>query len=195
MAEANGKFYLFYSGNRWDTEDYAEGWAVCIDLPAAGANDATAALDWGLAPAPDGRAVFAVNATLGVAVDVDPTDLVVRRTAVIQPLAAGSIVLAKFGHGDVGPVGRRVVVAPDGRTVYGAGSAGIVAIDAAHLTELRRYLDGSPIGGLGLTPDGRTIYALDAANGTILALDAASGTVVGRVPGDGFDRLLAVVPW
>jgi beta-xylosidase len=29
MAEANGKFYLFYSGNDWQTEDYAEGWAVC----------------------------------------------------------------------------------------------------------------------------------------------------------------------
>ena len=29
MAEANGVFYLFYSANRWDTADYAEGFAVC----------------------------------------------------------------------------------------------------------------------------------------------------------------------
>jgi GH43 family beta-xylosidase len=32
MLEANGKFFLFYSGNRFDTADYAEGWAVC-DAP------------------------------------------------------------------------------------------------------------------------------------------------------------------
>src|SRR5262249_55479655 len=32
MAEAGGKFYVFYSGNRFDTGNYAEGWAVC-DAP------------------------------------------------------------------------------------------------------------------------------------------------------------------
>jgi hypothetical protein len=26
-------------------------------------------------------------------------------------------------------------------------------------------------------------------------LDTASGALIGRVPGNGFDRLLAVVPW
>jgi hypothetical protein len=48
-----------------------EAWAVCIDLPADNADDAMAALDWGLAAAPDGHAIFAANATLGLAVDVD----------------------------------------------------------------------------------------------------------------------------
>jgi hypothetical protein len=171
----------------------AEGWAVCIDLPAS-RNDAVAALDWGLAPAPDGQAVFAVNATLGVAVDVNPMDLTVRRTATLQPPATGSIVLAKFGHGDVGPAGRRVVVAPDGRTLFAAGSSGILALDTARLTESRRLLDGTAVAALGLTPDGRTIYALEGSGG-IVVLDATSGDVVGRVPEDGFDRLLAVVPW
>jgi hypothetical protein len=170
-----------------------EGWAVCIDLPAS-RDDAAAALDWGLAAAPDGQAVFAVNATLGVAVDVNPVDLTVRRTASLQPPTTGSIVLAKFGHGDVGPAGRRVVVAPDGRTLFAAGSSGILALDTARLTESRRLLDGTAVAALGLTPDGRTIYAL-AGSGGIVVLDAASGEVVGRVPVDGFDRLLAVVPW
>jgi hypothetical protein len=169
-----------------------EAWAVCIDLPATHADDANAALDWGLAAAPDGRAVFAVNATLGLAVDVNPTDLVVRRSASIQP-ASASIELAKFGHQDGGPVGRRVVVAPDGHTIFAAGSTGILAINAARLTEARRFLDGTAVGALGLSPDGRTLFALDG--GGIVVLDAASGAVVGRVPADGFDRLLAVVPW
>jgi hypothetical protein len=170
-----------------------EGWAICIDLPAS-RDDATAALDWGLAAAPDGQAVFAVNATLGVAVDVNPVDLTVRRTASLPPPATGSIVLAKFGHGDVGPAGRRVVVTPDGRTLFAAGSSGILALDTARLTQSRRLLDGTAVAALGLTPDGRTIYALGGGGG-IVALDAASGDVVGRVPEDGFDRLLAVVPW
>jgi hypothetical protein len=171
----------------------AEGWAVCIDLPAS-RDDAAAALDWGLAAAPDGQAVFAVNATLGVAVDVNPTDLTVRRAASLQPTATGSIVLAKFGHGDVGPAGRRVIVAPDGRTLFAAGPSGILALDTARLTETRRLLEGTAVAALGLTPDGRTIYALEGSGG-IVALDATSGDVVGRVPVDGFDRLLAVVPW
>jgi hypothetical protein len=172
-----------------------EGWAVCIDLPAVHADDAEAALDWGLAETPDGRAVFAANATLGVAVDVNPSELVVRRTASVEPVAAAPFVLAKFGHGDVGPAGRRVVVAPDGNTIYAAGKTGIVAIAARDLTETMRLLDGTTVSALGLAPDGRTLFALDGVTGAIVALDPDTGAIVGRVPGDGFDRLLAVVPW
>ena len=172
-----------------------EAWAVCIDLPASSNADPKAALDWGLTAGPTGRDVFAVNATLGLAVDVDTTDLSIRREATIQPIASSSIVLAKFGHGDVGPSGRRVVVAADGKTVYAAGSSGLLAIDAAKLTDARRILDGVSVGGLGLTPDGKTLFALDAGGGRILALDATTGNVLARVPGDDFDRLLAVVPW
>jgi hypothetical protein len=29
MTEAGGRFYLLYSGNKWNTADYAEGYAVC----------------------------------------------------------------------------------------------------------------------------------------------------------------------
>lgn len=171
-----------------------EAWAVCIDLPAAHADDAKAALDWGLAVAPDGGAVFAVNATLGTVVDVSPSELFVRRSAAVEPLAAGSIVLAKYLHGGSGPVGRRVVVAPDGRTIYAAGGAGILVIDTAHLAVAHRFLDGTSVAGLGLTPDGQTLVTLDGG-GRIQLLDAATGAVVGRVPVDGFDRLLAVAPW
>jgi hypothetical protein len=170
-----------------------EAWAVCIDLPAVRADDENAARDWGLAAAPDGRAVFAVNATLGLAVDIDTSELTVRRTAVLEPVAAASIVLAKFGHVELGPAGRRVVVAPDGKTIYAAGSTGILVIDAADFTKSRGMLAGTSVGGLGLRPDGRTLYALEGS-GEIVALDTASGGIVGRVPADGFDRLLAVGP-
>ena len=39
------------------------------------------------------------------------------------------------------------------------------------------------------------MFAIESGSGRIVALDAASGTVLGAVPGDGFDRLLAVTPW
>ena len=172
----------------------AEAWAVCIDLPGAHAHDAKAALDWGLAEAPDGGAVFAVNSTLGLVEDISPSDLLVRRSVAVQPLAGTSIVLAKYLHGGSGPVGRRVVVAPDGTTIYAAGSAGILVIDTENLTVAHRFLDGTSVAGLGLTPDGQTLVALDG-EGTIQLLDAGSGAIVGSVPEDGFDRLLAVAPW
>jgi hypothetical protein len=172
----------------------AEAWAVCIDLPGVRAHDAKAALDWGLAAAPDGGAVFAVNATLGLVEDISPNDLLVRRSVAVQPLAGASIALAKYLHGGSGPVGRRVVVAPDGGMVYAAGSAGILAIDAGDLAVAHRFLDGTAVAGLGLTPDGQTLVALDG-DGRIQLLDAVSGEIVGRVPADGFDRLLAVAPW
>jgi hypothetical protein len=172
----------------------AEAWAVCIDLPGVHADDAKAALDWGLAEAPDGGAVFAVNATLGLVEDISPSDLLVRRSVAVQPLAGTSIVLAKYLHGGSGPVGRRVVVAPDGRTIYAAGAAGILVIDTDDLVVAHRFLDGTAVAGLGLTPDGGTLVALDG-EGRIQLLDAGSGAIVWRVPADGFDRLLAVAPW
>jgi len=171
-----------------------EAWAVCIDLPGAHADDAKAALDWGLAAAPDGGAVYAVNATLGFVEDISPSDLQVRRSVAVQPLAGSSIVLAKYLHGGSGPVGRRVVVAPDGKTIYAAGSAGILVVATDKLAEVHRFLDGTAVAGLGLTPDGQTLVALDA-EGRIQLLDAASGAVVAKVPANGFDRLIAVAPW
>ena len=42
-----------------------DSWAICLDLPATGADDADAALDWGMAAKLDGD-LLAINATLGL---------------------------------------------------------------------------------------------------------------------------------
>jgi hypothetical protein len=172
-----------------------DGWAVCIDLPTSGPDDAAAAADWGLAEAPDGRSVYAVNATLGLVGDVDPAQLGLRRSVSVKPLVGAGIVLAKFGHQEGGPTGRRVVVGPDGKAIYAAGAGGIVAIDAATLRIARTYQGGSAVDAIAVTPDGGTLYALLHDGGRIVKLDAATGALLGRVPGDGYDRLVAVVPW
>ena len=171
-----------------------EGWALCIDLPATRADDAAAANDWGLAQSADGGTVYAANATLGLVLEVDPVDYAITRSTSVTPLAGSGIVLAKFGHEESGPIGRRVVVAPDGKTVYAAGSGGILAIDTTDLAVRGTFETGAAVNGLAVTIDGGTLYAL-LTDGHIVKLDAATGERVATVPGDGYDRLVAVVPW
>ena len=172
--------------------DTVQGFAVCIDLPATSSTEADAAVDWGLAASPDGGTVYAANASLGLVVDVDPAQLVVRRTAHVEAARTTAIVLAKLGGTESGPVGRRVIVAPDGGTLYAAGPGGILAVDLPSMAGLGRFLEGQPVDAIGATRDGRTVFALLHAGGRIVQLDGRTGAVVGSVPGSGYDRLLAV---
>jgi hypothetical protein len=172
-----------------------DAWALCIDLPAIGTNDATAASDWGLTATIDGRSIIAANATLGVAVDITLPDLAIRRSASFAPSASNVISLAKFGHDAGGQVGRRLVASPSGSVIYAAGAGGIVSLATSDLSLKGRFLEGVPVDAMAVTVDGGTVYALIHAGGRIVRLDASSGRIVGEVPGDGFDRLAAVVPW
>ena len=172
-----------------------EAWALCIDLPAAGPDGGTGWRDWGLASSPDGSAVYAVNATLGMAIDVDPSQYAVRRSASIGKTAAAPFVLAKFGHGDVGPVGRRLVPSPDGKLLFAAGATGLTVIKTSDLSVVRTDLAGTSIDALGITPDGATLFALLSDGRRIVAVDAQTGERLGTVPGEGYDRLLAIAPW
>lgn len=170
----------------------ADAWAVCIDLPAGG--DATSDGDWGLAASADGTSVFAVNATRGVAVDLDPAQLIARRTVTFATASMPTFDLAKFGHVDGGPVGRRVVASPNGSAVFAAGTDGVLRL-GPDLSVDTTLLAGSGVASIGLLPDGRTLYALLADGGRVVAVDAATGAQIGEVPGGGYDRLVAVVPW
>jgi hypothetical protein len=172
----------------------ADGYADCIDLPATETDYTDAALDWGLAPARGGNA-YAVNTTLGVVLEVRPADRAIARSARLTPARSAAITLAKFGHIDAGPVGRRVVVSPDGRTIYAAGAGGIVAIGTDQLTETGRFLAGQAVDALGLTPDGSMLYALVRQGGRIVKIGVVAGRILGDVPSGGFDRLVGVVPW
>jgi hypothetical protein len=172
-----------------------DGWALCIDLPASGSDDDAAALDWGLAASAGGHSIFAVNATLGLAIEIDPNDLSIRMTARFDAPASAEISLAKFGHDAGGPVGRRVIVSADGTALYAAGSGGIVRLATNDLATARTILSGSAVDALALTPDGGALYALLHQGGRIVELDPASGEVIGTVPGDAYDALVAIVPW
>lgn len=167
-------------------------WAVCIDLPANGSLDAEAGKDWGLTQTPNGRAVFAVNATLGLVVEIDPNELIARRTTRLATASAGpAIVLAKFGHEPVGPLGRRVVVTQTGNTIVAGGRDGLVGIASGNLSVVWRALDGQPVRAVALTGDGLAAFAL-LASGRIVAVSTVDGSSLGTVPGDGYDRLVAI---
>ena len=198
VRQPNGFVFTLYRGAEHPfihALSSADGWALCIDLPATGADEAVAALDWGLTASADRHKIYAVNATLGLAAEVDANDLSVRRSARFAAPASAAITLAKFGHEPGGPVGRRLVVSDDGTTLYAAGSGGIVRLATNDLTTTATLLSGSAVEALALTPDGGTLYALLRQGGRIVELDAASGAVIGHVPGDGFDALVAIVPW
>ena len=143
-------------------------WALCIDLPATGANDAAAATDWGLTATVDGRSIVAANATLGLAVDIPVSDLAIRRSATFAPSASRGISLAKFGHDAGGVVGRRVVASPSGSVIYAAGPGGIVSIAASDLALKGRFLEGVAVDAMAVTLDGGTIYALIHDGGRIV---------------------------
>ena len=171
-----------------------EAWAVCIDLPTRGFDDVEAGADWGIVSLGAGKSDVAVNATLGIAVEIG-ADLSVKRTVDFEPSAAAAFGLAKFGHGELGPAGRRVIAAPDGATVFAAGEGGIVRIGAADFDVQQRYLTGTAIDGLTLSVDGTTLFALTRTSGRIARLDVATGEVERWVGDGGFDQLLGALPW
>ena len=172
-----------------------EAWAVCIDLPTRGFDDEDAADDWGIVSLGKGKSDVAINGTLGLAVEIDPSELAVRRSVDFEPSAAAAFRLAKFGHGELGPSGRRVVAAPDGSSLYAAGEGGVVRLGAEELDVQQRYLPATAVDGLALTPDGATLFALTATGGRIARVDAATGEIEGWVGDGGFDRLLGAAPY
>jgi hypothetical protein len=194
-----GMIYTLYRGTEHPfvhALHSAEKWALCIDLPATGQADADAASDWALTPVPGSRNVFAVNATLGLVSEIDPDDLSIRRQATLpaaQASAAGPrIVLAQFGNEPGGPLGRRAAVTPNGDTIVAGGRDGLVGVAVKDLSVAWRALPGEAIRGVGLAQRGTTAYVL-LASGRIVAVSTADGSVLGSVPGDDYDRLVAVL--
>ena len=172
-----------------------EAWAFCIDLPTRGMDDSSATADWGVVATADGRSNLAINATLAMIVDVDPGEFTVRRVVDFEPSAVRGITLAKFGHAEAGAVGRRIVTTPDGTAVFAGGARGIVRVDTADLTVSARALEGTAVDAIAVTPDGSTLYALVRDGGRIAQLDAVTGGLLGWAAGDGYDRLVGIVPW
>jgi hypothetical protein len=173
----------------------AEAWALCIDLPVTAGAERSG---WGLATAADGRTVYAANGAAGVVYELDPTEFAVRRTVTLSSVAAaaeGPFSLAKFGHSEIGPIGRSVVALPDGLGLLVARPSGITVLNGKDLEELWTVPTGGPVESLGVTPDESLAFAL-THDGRIVAFDPRGhGRALGEVPGGPYSGLIAVAPW
>jgi DNA-binding beta-propeller fold protein YncE len=79
--------------------------------------------------------------------------------------------------------------------VFAGGARGIVRIETADLTVSARALEGTAVDAIAVSPDGSTLYALVRDSGRIAQLDAVTGELLGWAAGDGYDRLVGIVPW
>jgi hypothetical protein len=152
-----------------------EGFALCIDLPAAARSGGAAAGEWGLTLAPGDRILYAANPALGLVVEIGAGDNPgVRRTARIPRGAIGAA--------------PRLAVAPDGATLYVPTAGGVATVDTVDLKVRRTLLRGHRVSAV--VASGRRLYAQD---GAVVALDAASGKVLRRTPTSAPPAALAAV--
>jgi hypothetical protein len=152
-----------------------EGFALCLDLPAAARSGPGAAREWGLTLAPGDDTLYAANPALGLVVEIGTgDDPGIRRTARIPRGAIGAA--------------PRLAVAPDGGTLYAPTAGGVVAVDTATLKVRRTLLRGHRVSAV--VASGRRLYAQD---GGVVVLDAVSGAVLRRTPTSAPPAALAAV--
>jgi outer membrane protein assembly factor BamB len=151
-----------------------EGYAMCIDLPAAARSGPGPAREWGLVLAPGDRTLYAANPALGVVVEISAEQGGIRRTARIPRGAIGAP--------------PRLAVAPDGGTLYVPSAGGLLAVDTSTLGVRRTLLRGHRVSAV--VAQGGRLYAQD---GAVVALDAASGAVLRRTPTSAPPAALAAV--
>ena len=130
-----------------------DGFALCIDLPAAARSGAAVAREWGLVLSPDEATLYAANPALGLVVEIDTRDPGVRRTARIPRGAIG--------------VAPRLAVSPDGATLYVPTGGGVAALDTSTLAVRRTLLRGHRVSAV--LARGRRVYVQD---GAVVTLDA-----------------------
>jgi hypothetical protein len=141
--------------------------ALCLDLPGAGYLDDPREMSWSLAMSPDGSAVYAVNPATG-------------QLAVVSARAGEAPSILRITH---------IGVAQDGHAVRGAnsavvqggfliagGPAGLVWIDTSTLKARTSTVPGWQIVSVGLSPDGKKIYAVNE-EGRIAVVSVASAHV------------------
>lgn len=142
--------------------------AFCLDLPGNGFAKSEAEMRWSLAMSRDGSRLYAVNGSTGVLAELDissPYSPQVTRTAHIA--TGGSARAASSG----------ALISPDGKTLVTAGGSGTVWVDTAGLTTRMIALNDWHVSSLGLSPDGRTLYAV-RDSGVIAEVAMTSGDIL-----------------
>ncbi len=164
--------------------------AMCIDLPVSPGADA-ATPGWALAADAGRTVLYAVNASLGRIYQIDPAAPTVVRAADLATAGTPVMTLAKF-DGPPGAAGTNAALSPDGSTLYVVAPTGVLAVSTGDLKARARLLPDRAVAGIGVSADGRAIYAL-GRDGRILSVDSVTGTPLGVLQGTGYDAILRVV--
>jgi hypothetical protein len=166
--------------------------SACIFLPGSGYATDADAFRWSLVLSPDGNTLYASNGGLGFVTQVNVGPNSWPSLARTAHIATGGLTASLFVQDvQAKEFGQNAsVVSPDGKTLVMAGTTGIVWLDTASLATHRQALAGWRVWSLGLSPDGRSLYALNDA-GQIAEVSMASGAVGSRFnPGAGYPMAL-----
>lgn len=140
-----------------------EGWAHCVGLPKMLWD--RPASEQALAPSPNGRLLYVVNAALGVVSVMDTRSLAILRTE-------------EIGRTLDGVTSTAAVVSDDGASLYVGAAGQVERIDTDSLA-IADVWDAGGVTGLGLSADGKRLYV--AVGEDVKVLDARTGAELGTV--------------
>src|SRR5712692_2261953 len=144
--------------------------AFCLDLPGSGYSTSEAEMHWSLAINRDGSRLYAVNGATGVVAEVDTSNQFSPQVVRTVQIPGGKS--AKAGA-------NAAVLSADGKSLVTAGSSGLIWLDTASLRVRMQALNDWHIWSLGLSPDGRTLFAV-SDRGQIAEVSMSSAQVVSR---------------
>ncbi len=142
-----------------------DGWAHCVGLPEPLWD--RPASEQAMAASPNGRLLYVVDPTLGLVTVMDTATLAIRTASIDLSVS--------------GVTRTSAVVSADGSALFVATSgedAGIARIDTGTFDVIRTWATDD-VSGLGLSADGRRLYA--ALDGRVEVLDATTGTQLAGV--------------
>jgi hypothetical protein len=169
--------------------------AVCIDLPKDSQGDEDKQSSWSLVMSRNGKALYAVNQALNMVVDVDTSQLNIRRTSIIAAAAASVGPLDELARWLVPVAAAKsqvrggAALSPDGKTLFMLGQQGVFAINTSDLTLQSRYLADRMLTSIVLNANGTRLYAISAAPNAdgvnrITQLDPTTGTILNEATSD-----------
>lgn len=141
-------------------------YATCIlDLPV-GSGPAAPGF-WTVALAPSGQHMYATNAVEGTVSRYDADTLTTLQWKGLKRSATAPT-------STIDPT-TAAVISPEGYRLYVVAETGIVVVDTATLTLKAHLVPDRSVRSIGLTADGRRLYALSLDGTRVWALDAMSG--------------------
>lgn len=139
---------------------------VCLDFPAI-SSDVGLMAHFTLSVAPDGHTLYAVNAPLGVAVEVGH-------------LPVGTMRLVHLGMRAGAPMRMQdaAAISADGRRVFVATGSGVWVVDTQSLHVRKTWVSDQEIASVAISRDGQRLFALSQTSNQISVLDSTDGTMV-----------------